>query len=56
MESAYILSRFNFCIIITLAPFQIAPFLGIQNLDNGVLVQRPTIHIRVKSQLIHRPK
>ena len=42
--------------IITLAPFQIAPFLGIQNLDNGVLVQRPTIHIRVKSQLIHRPK
>ena len=38
MESAYILGRFNFCIIITLTPFQITPFLGIQNLDNGVLV------------------
>ena len=54
LEKGY--TRTTVAEIVKEADVSISTFQNVFRTKDGVLVQRPTIHIRVKPQLIHRPK
>lgn len=54
MESAHILRRLHFVVVIAVAPGEIVEITGFEVVDDGILVERPAVHVGIQAKGVDR--